>query len=296
MNKDLRKERLLELLADEVLFGLDKQEKVELNELQNEFPDFKNENSFDTTTTAIGLSNIDLKSEMPHNLQVKVLADADKFFDSAQTVLEKKEDSSVVSAVTSKVREPITQTAQAVETKTPFWQWLTPVFAGIACIALIGNIWINYTKKQEVVDSKNPKTIIKTPKELTNSEKRQQLLASAKDVIKTNWTSPPKDENLKGEVVWSDEKQEGYMTFKGLAKNDIDKETYQLWIFRDEKLEAHPIDGGIFDVTEDGEIIVPIDAKLNVKKPKVFAITVEKPGGVVVSERGKIPALAKVTT
>ena len=104
-----------------------------------------------------------------------------------------------------------------------------------------------------------------------------------------------KIENLEGEVIWSDEKQEGYMKFKGLPVNDDSKEQYQLWIFENAKLEEHPKDGGVFDVTKDGEVIIPIDAKLKVSSPKAFAVTIEKPGGVVVSGREKIPALGAVS-
>jgi len=66
-----------------------------------------------------------------------------------------------------------------------------------------------------------------------------------------------------------------------------------LWIIdpsRDEK----PIDGGVFDITSDIESIVPINAKLAVGQPTVFAITVEKPGGVVVSDQKRLPLIAKV--
>jgi hypothetical protein len=41
-------------------------------------------------------------------------------------------------------------------------------------------------------------------------------------------------------------------------------------------------------------VIVPITAHLRAKNPKMFAITVEKPGGVVVSKREKVAAIAKV--
>ena len=40
-------------------------------------------------------------------------------------------------------------------------------------------------------------------------------------------------------------------------------------------------------------MIVPIHAKLHVVDPKMFAVTVEKPGGVVVSDRKHIAVLAK---
>jgi anti-sigma-K factor RskA len=54
------------------------------------------------------------------------------------------------------------------------------------------------------------------------------------------------------------------------------------------------VDGGVFDVSSDGEVIVPINARLRVSRATLFAVTVEKPGGVVVSSRERIAALAKI--
>jgi hypothetical protein len=54
------------------------------------------------------------------------------------------------------------------------------------------------------------------------------------------------------------------------------------------------LDGGVFDIPTTGEVIVPINAKLQVREPFMFAITIEKPGGVVVSSRERLPLLAKV--
>ena len=64
--------------------------------------------------------------------------------------------------------------------------------------------------------------------------------------------------------------------------NDPVKAQYQLWIVDPER-DAHPVDGGVFDVPTAGEILVPIQAKLTIHRPTAFAITLEKPGGVVVS-------------
>jgi hypothetical protein len=56
------------------------------------------------------------------------------------------------------------------------------------------------------------------------------------------------------------------------------------------------VDGGTFDVSATGEVVIPINAKLKAKSPEMFAVTMEKPGGVVVSKREKIVAVAKVET
>lgn len=94
-----------------------------------------------------------------------------------------------------------------------------------------------------------------------------------------------------GSVVWSSELQAGVMTLRGLAVNARDEAQYQLWIF-DEAREGPPVDGGVFDVGTEGELEIAIDAKLMVWQPKAFAITVERPGGVVVSAKDRVVMLA----
>jgi len=54
------------------------------------------------------------------------------------------------------------------------------------------------------------------------------------------------------------------------------------------------VDGGVFDVPADAtEVVVPIHAAIAVGAAQAFAVTVEKPGGVVVSAREHIVALAQ---
>ena len=74
--------------------------------------------------------------------------------------------------------------------------------------------------------------------------------------------------------------------------NDPSVSQYQLWIFDED--QEHPVDGGVFDVTTSGEILIPIEAKLVVSKPTLFAVTIEKPGGVVVSNKERIAVVAEV--
>jgi len=106
-------------------------------------------------------------------------------------------------------------------------------------------------------------------------------------VIKSTWTI------ANGEVLWDNDAQRGFMRFEGLAANDPNVSQYQLWIFDAQREEAHPVDGGVFNAS-GGAILVPIDAKIRVFEPVAFAVTVEKPGGVVVSKREKVVALAKI--
>ena len=98
---------------------------------------------------------------------------------------------------------------------------------------------------------------------------------------------------LSGEVIWNDEKQEGYMSLENLAVNDPTINQYQLWIVDPERDEL-PVDGGVFDITlNDGKQIIPIRNTLAINKPVAFVITLEQPGGVVKSKQEVVVALAK---
>ena len=98
---------------------------------------------------------------------------------------------------------------------------------------------------------------------------------------------------LSGEVIWNDEKQEGYMSLENLAVNDPTINQYQLWIVDPERDEL-PVDGGVFDITQkDGKSIIPIRNALVINKPVAFVITLEQPGGVVKSKQEIVVALAK---
>jgi hypothetical protein len=98
---------------------------------------------------------------------------------------------------------------------------------------------------------------------------------------------------LSGEVIWNDEKQEGYMSLENLEVNDPTQNQYQLWIVDPERDEL-PVDGGVFDITQnDGKSVIPIRNALAINKPVAFVITLEQPGGVVKSKQEIVVALAK---
>jgi len=118
---------------------------------------------------------------------------------------------------------------------------------------------------------------------------REQLLAlqgTAKLDFKATQDASAK--GATGDVVWHGGLQHGYMRIAGLEANDPARVQYQLWIFDADRDDKFPVDGGVFDVSKGGEALVPISAKLKVGRPKLFAITAEKPGGVVVSKRERI--------
>lgn len=286
----LYRERLLELLADQTVFGLDEKESMELKKLKKEFSDWDDDVSLELAAAAIGLSKLETKEELPADLRMKIFASADEYFETRevqQKVLNftPKSGMNAGSTATETVRN-------IVETKTSPWQWLGWAFAAAACVALAFTLLTRPNDTPEIV--KTPEAV-QTPKpELSVEQKREQLLASAIDAVKIPLANPKNEKEIVGEMVWSNAEQKGYARFTNLPVNDTTKESYQLWIVDETQDAKTPISGGVFNVNKAGEIIVPVNAQLQVKKPKMIAVTVEKPGGVVVSKQERVVALAKI--
>lgn len=114
---------------------------------------------------------------------------------------------------------------------------------------------------------------------------RASLVSEAADAITLPWAPPtvPGYEGVTGDVVWSQSKQQGYLRLANMPVNDPARVQYQLWIVDPDRDSKHPVDGGVFNVSSTGEVVIPIQAKLQIRSPRAFAITAEQPGGVVVS-------------
>lgn len=277
MEKD--REKLIELLSDQVIFGLDEKESAELERLKRLFPDW-GKDSFESVATAISLSKLPAGESMPEHLREKIAAQAEIFFSQDEEIVEESGATPPMSERT------IIETSPA---KTFGWNWLGWAVAVVALVALGLNIW--FMQAQPTTDlAKNPTpTVTPTP---TLNEQLNQLLASG-DSIKASFT-PKEFESFKGDVVWSNSEQKGFIRVKNLPINDKTKETYQMWIVDAAQGLKTPVSGGTFDVNENGEIIIPIDPDVLVKDPKAVAITVEKPGGVVVSKQEKVAGIAEI--
>lgn len=276
---DYKKELMLDLLCKQATQGLDEQERRQLERLG--YDDAENE-SIELTVAAMGLIDLDTKQEMPARLYSKILTNGENFF-AAQ--------SDGLTAVP--MREIV---LNEVSASKPWFGWLGWAVATAACVALAITIFMPRAAT-DVAGGKVIPTPIQEEKP-DPPKQRQQLVDSSGQVLmaKIGKGTVKEIENVTGDIVWSDEKQAGYIRVKGLPKNDVNKNTYQLWIFEENQGTKTPIDGGTFDINSDGEVIIPIDPKLKAKNPSMFAVTIEKPGGVVVSGREKIAALAKIET
>lgn len=143
-----------------------------------------------------------------------------------------------------------------------------------------------------------PATPPEHPSAVDAAAQREHLLASNPYVLRRPWRAGPDAAGfaVSGDVVWDPRSQTGFMRFVGLRRNEPNAEQYQLWIFDARRDERYPVDGGVFNITgaRQGDVI-PIKAALSVGVPLTFAVTIEKPGGVVVSDRTRVAALADTT-
>jgi len=157
----------------------------------------------------------------------------------------------------------------------PFWKHPALGWAAAACFG-----FVLFTSQPE------------SPATPSVADSRNALLASASSV-QLPFAGLSDFEGLSGDVVWADDSQSGYMRFNGLPPNDPTVAQYQLWIVDPER-DERPVDGGVFNIPAGaGEVIVPIQAALPVDEPVAFVITVEKPGGVVVSAQEIVAAIAQ---
>ena len=194
---------------------------------------------------AFALQHAKESGDAPRHLKDKLMQDADRFFAADKVV---------------PLRSP-----KEPESKGINWGWATA--AALALMLFAGSI------------------IDRTPQPVSPFDARDALLA-VDGTVTIEW-APPDAANyasVSGDVVWNDERQEGYMLLTGMPVNDPAESQYQLWVV-DPGRDANPVDGGVFDIPRGvAQVVIPIDAKLSVNTPAAFAITREKPGGVVVSD------------
>ncbi len=267
-------EQLLNLLAQEATEGLS---AAELEQLQL-LLDAQDEMSGDEFDASVAATLLAAQAEptsrapaMPVALAARILATAP------------------VQATADKVITlPVRNTSRSSGVEQAGW------WAAAACFALAAWGWWPRLMPQPVEPT------LPIVAQLTPEQQRNALLSSG-HVIQASW-SPGNDATgnaLMGDVVFDPITQKGYLRFRGIPANDPRLEQYQLWIADSSRSPPEPVDGGVFDTpqtTAVGDVIIPFEAKLPVGKPAAFVVTVEQPGGVVVSKQERVLALAKVTS
>ncbi|MFN7020523.1 MAG: anti-sigma factor [Phycisphaerales bacterium] len=282
-------DRLMDLLVADATEGLDSASRVELDRLIAANPGFDTEQfELAAAAAAVALIEPDMQRQgLPPAVRGRLNALAESF-GSVQGGLGtdlKTERRTGLRIAGTPADRPV------VQTRAPA-AWLGWLAAAAALtIAAVG--WYRAIGPQGAT--------VPTPAR-TLAAQFEAFKKSADDAIHWPWAGKePGYEGVKGEVYWSDRLQRGYMLLSGLAPNDPKVKQYQLWIV-DPKRDKHPVDGGVFDIAQSpaagdrlptGEVVVPIDCKLRVESPAAFALTVEQPGGVVVSAGPLVVVAAK---
>ena len=256
---------LLDLLVQRATQGLSDAEAIELDTLLTSHQNISAD-EFDTSVAAILLASAVNSAPIPAHLSTKILANAPRQI-AASNVL------------------PMNTRKAAWRSESAGW------WSAAACLVLAITGWW-----PRLAGESTPPASITVA--LTPEQQRMALLNSG-HAIQAAW-SPGNDaagNSLVGDVVFDPVTQQGYLRFRGIPANDPRLEQYQLWIADAARISPEPVDGGVFNTpqaTAVGDVIIPFTARLPVGKPAAFVVTVEQPGGVVVSKQERVLVLAKV--
>lgn len=291
--------RLVELLVRRAVDGLNSSERAELKQLlsQGEYVDA---GRFEYTAASLLLAG-DVEShapeEMPDSLRERLMAQADTVAASMSPASRQSTAQPRVISIAGRSRSTTAAPAvgapetssQRPARKPSSWQDKVGWLAAAASVLIAVAGW--WPRLQTDGDP-----MVEAPLASTLEQEREKLLAQ-QGVVQRTWqtTQDPAAGGVTGDVVWDPRTQNGYLRFRGLQANNADEQQYQLWIFDGTRDERYPVDGGVFDIPPgQSEVIVPITAKLEIRDPAMFAVTIEKPGGSVVSSRDRIVVLAPV--
>ncbi len=270
-------DRMLELLADQAIGGLDAAEQLELKSLLETSPDFDLE-SLDRTAAMLDVAaSAEGIEPLPNHLRDRILAHVQSDSEAVGTV-----PPAVQSRSEIRWREVVAWTTAAACLLLAVFAWSRwpattppsgpspdpPVFAG----------------KNTVPPRPSDDEIVLPNTNPTISQLREQLLSSAPDVLLLQLVSDTGGGvagESSGDIVWSSGQQIGYLRLKGSAGSKLAQQLqYQLWIVGSDVSGNELINGGVFPVDRStGELILPIQASQFVQQPKMFFVSVEPSGG-----------------
>lgn len=304
----MQNQRLVELLVQRAVDGLSSSERAELKALLEE-ENYVDAGRFEYTAAALLLAGDvehTVPDEMPDSLRDRLYAQAEMFESSMAPAPAPRQRSSSSSgqpqviSIAGRSRSSSATPAvgqQAATAKQPgrkpapsfSLQSKAGWFAAAASVLIAVAGW--WPRMQ---DGDAPP--VEVPMATVMQQEREKLLAQ-QGVVTRTWqtTQDPAASGVTGDVVWDPKSQNGYVRFRGMQANNATEQQYQLWIFDGTRDERYPVDGGVFDIPAgQTEVIIPIKAKLEIRNPALFAVTIEKPGGSVVSTRDRIVVLAPV--
>lgn len=243
------RERALELLADRTTGDLASADRLELDRLLLEEPSLAADESIDRAAASLAAGFASRHAEaMPDEVRDRVLFRLRSM------------------AALTPPQERATPRESRPGRTPPRWMPFAGWLAAAAAVTIAVIAWWPAPKPAPI-------------------DPRAEFLRLASDIRRADWSpwDNPEIPGVAGRVEWSESLQRGYMVFSGLRANNPAVEQYQLWIIDERGMEQR-ISGAIFDSSGTGEIMVPITPGIPVRSAAAFAITIERPGGVWVSD------------
>jgi hypothetical protein len=308
--REVERARLAELAVERWLKGLGAPESMEFETLRARYPTLDID-SLEAVAATLQVRLADNPEPLPERVRVKLAKGADDYFgpramssdDLSGGDIDRMSTSarfwlayggwltaaaSLLVSVTMWVERP----RQAPRIATP-----PPVASAIRQAPISPSIAAS--SPEQVKSVPDTKTSITPRAELADAAtERAQFMRAHAWLLQRSFLpgSDPTGQAVTGDVVWDAKSQTGYMRFHGLRPNNPNIEQYQLWIFDARRDERFPVDGGVFNVSSaSGDEVIRITARLNVEVPLMFVVTVERRGGVVVSDRSRVAAVAHST-
>jgi hypothetical protein len=150
---------------------------------------------------------------------------------------------------------------------TPLWFWI--VFSIVAAFILVS---------AGLYFAKHTRLAVAARQDQTPLIQQRDSLLKDKGILQSNWlkTLNPLVKKIQGDLVWSSQRQKGYMRFVNLPKLSP-QQVYHLWIYDLEYSLKEPISATRFqaDPRIRKEYVVEIIAEKVVKKPYKFVLKLE---------------------
>lgn len=237
------RERLLELLADRAVFGLEPAEEAELAGLLRDHPAADVE-SLDRVAASVAVAvGGALPAALPAGLRARLGADLGA--------------------------------RPAAAAARPGGRMLA---AAIACLATAASLLVllgrGGDEPEHPAGQPHPHPSAPTVASPAAMQ-REELLATVPDAMQLDCEAVAggNASPAAGDVIWSSSRQRGFLRIGGLTANDATKSRYQVWIIDGDR--GTPVPGGTFDVAAGGEVVVPILPRGFVQGPRMFAVTLE---------------------
>lgn len=297
---DPRVLRLEELQLDRALFGLSAAEEAELQILAAELGR-PIDDSFEMTAAALDLAVNPPSEPLPVTLKNRLLAAADAFAADRRAGVESAPAQHELTLVGldggRRPRHRASEQASIGDTISLGWRAWGGWVAAAACVAILAITW-NRPAPVGPTDGTGPMSegrerAALDPTALLNALRNDSSTKTTSLIAASAVVGPPP---IAGDIYWNDSRQEGVLRITGLPPIQQPGDEYQLWITDALRDSAYPVDGGLFRV-ENGqtEVKVLIKPRLRIDCATTFEITVERAGGVVVSDRRSMVATGTVS-